>query len=111
MSYQTLDSLEQLQQAITEHDGVLVYFSTPQCNVCKVLRPKLMDLMQEHYPDIICFYVDSTILPEVSGQFSVFTVPTVLLFLDGKEFTRKSRNFSPMQLMQEIQRPWDMMHG
>jgi thioredoxin 1 len=111
MSDQNLDSLKELQQAITEYDGVLVYFSTPQCNVCKVLRPKLIKLIEQYYPDIVCFYVDSTILPEVSGQYSVFAVPTVLLFLDGKEFTRKSRNFSPMQLMQEIQRPWDMMHS
>ena len=108
---QNLDSLEQLQLAVTEYDGVLAYFSTPQCNVCKVLRPKLMTLIKQYYPDIICFYVDSTKLPEVSGQYSVFAVPTVLLFIDGKEFARKSRNFSPMQLIQEIQRPWEMMHS
>lgn len=110
MSIKNLNSLEQLEQAIATNDGVLVYFSSPQCNVCKALRPKLIKLVDKHYPDIINYYVDISVQPKVSGQFSVFTVPTVLVFLDGKEFARKSHSFSPMQLMQEIQRPWDMMH-
>ncbi|MBF0265240.1 MAG: hypothetical protein HQL46_08195 [Gammaproteobacteria bacterium] len=38
-------------------------------------------------------------------------VPTVIIFLGGKEFVRKSRNFSPMELMREIQRPWEIMHS
>ena len=111
MTDQKIESLEQIGQIISENDGVLVYFSTPSCNVCKVLRPKLMDLMEEYYPEIIRVYIDTTKQPEISGQFRVFTVPTVLVFLDGSEFTRKSRNFSPMELIREIQRPWEIMHS
>jgi len=106
-----LQSLEALQSALSEHAGVLLYFSTPQCNVCKVLRPKLTELFQQHYPEIQRYYVDSTETPEIAGQYSVFAVPTILLFLDGKEFVRKSRNFSPAELIEEIRRPWEIMHG
>jgi len=104
-------SLEQLQQTINNSDGVLIYFSTQECNVCKVLKPKLMSLMEQYYPDIKLFYVDINQYPEISGQYRVFTVPTILVFLDGKEFTRKSRNFSPMELIKEIERPWSIMHN
>ncbi len=111
MSEQALTSLDQLDQVLKEYPGVLLYFSTPQCNVCKVLRPKLTALFAEHYPEIHNCYVDTTVTPEISGQYSVFAVPTIILFLDGKEFVRKSRNFSPAELIEEIRRPWEIMHA
>ncbi len=111
MSGQALTSLEQLDQLRSEHAGLLLYFSTPQCNVCKVLRPKLMELFHIHYPEIEHAYVDTTVTPEISGQYSVFAVPTIILFLDGKEFVRKSRNFSPAELIEEVRRPWEIMHA
>ncbi|MBT3308942.1 MAG: thioredoxin family protein [Gammaproteobacteria bacterium] len=111
MSGQALSSLDQLSQQLTQHPGLLLYFSTPQCNVCKVLRPKLEALFEEHYPEIKNCYVDTTVTPEISGQYSVFAVPTIILFLDGKEFVRKSRNFSPIELIEEVRRPWEIMHS
>ncbi len=106
-----LESLGQLDQLLQEHTGLLLYFSTPQCNVCKVLRPKLTALFEEHYPEICHCYVDITVVPEISGQYSVFAVPTILLFLEGREFVRKSRNFSPAGLIEEVRRPWEILHA
>ncbi len=111
MSEDHLSSLEQLDQMLSQHPGVLLYFSTPQCNVCKVLRPKLTALFEQHYPEILNLYVDTTITPEISGQYGVFAVPTIILFLDGREFVRKSRNFSPAELVEEVRRPWEIMHS
>lgn len=111
MSDPALQSLEALHSALQEHDGVLLYFSTPQCNVCKVLHPKLSELFEQHYPEIARYYIDTTTAPEIAGQYSIFAVPTILLFLDGREFVRKSRNFSPMELIEEIRRPWEIMHA
>lgn len=111
MSDQNLKSLEMLDQVLKNESGVLLYFSTPQCNVCKVLRPKLMELFEQNYPEIGRYYIDSTETPEISGQYSVFAVPTIILFLDGKEFARKSRNFSPAELVEEIRRPWEIMNS
>ena len=107
----TLNSLEALNTLLNQHEGMLLYFSTPQCNVCKVLRPKLMALFEEHYPEIAHYYVDTTETPEISGQYGVFAVPTILLFLDGREYIRKSRNFSPAELIEEVRRPWALMHS
>ncbi|MBT3347458.1 MAG: thioredoxin family protein [Thiotrichales bacterium] len=111
MSELSLNTLEELDEVLKQDKGVLLYFSTPQCNVCKVLRPKLMQLFEEHYPEIKRYYIDTTTAVELSAQHSVFTVPTILLFLDGKEFVRKSRNFSPAELISEIRRPWEIMHS
>ncbi len=53
-------------------------------------------------------YVNSELLPEVSAQQSIFTVPTVVVFLDGKEFIRKSRNISLSEFQKDIERPYSM---
>ncbi|MFZ1728701.1 MAG: thioredoxin family protein [Bacteroidota bacterium] len=83
---------------------LLAYFSTPQCNVCKVLRPKVEDLLKE-YPKVEFLYVDSGSNPEVSGQHLVFAAPTILLFMEGREMRRYSRNLA----MHELERDLEMM--
>ncbi len=83
---------------------LLVYFSTTQCNVCKVLRPKVEELLQE-YPGVEFLYVDSASHPEVSGQHLVFAAPTIILFMDGREMRRYSRSLA----MHDLQRDLEMM--
>ncbi len=41
-------------------------------------------------------------MPEVSGEFLVFTVPTILVFYDGKEIIRQSRFIQFEKLNEDI---------
>lgn len=94
MDYTNIQTLEELDQALHSHSAVLVYFSHQNCNVCKVLKPKVKDLVVNNFPHITLLYVDTVKYPEVAGQYSVFTVPTILVFFDGKEYIRESRHIS-----------------
>jgi thioredoxin 1 len=85
---------------------MLVYFSTPQCNVCKVLRPKVEALLED-YPAVEFLYVDSTTHPEASGQHLVFAVPTIVLFMDGREVRRFGRTLA----MEDLDRALSLMTG
>ena len=105
----SVNDADTLQQAIAEAKAALVYFSGPDCNVCKVLRPKLMELAQARYPEMERIYVDVAAQPALGVAHSVFAVPTVLVFLEGREFARKSRAFSPVELMDDLERPWSLM--
>jgi thioredoxin 1 len=49
-------------------------------------------LIQSEFPKIKLIYIKSDILPEVAAQNQVFAAPTILVFFDGKEYIRKSRN-------------------
>ena len=80
-------------QKIKSAPSLVVYFSTPTCNVCKVLRPKVEGLVRE-YPGVEFLYVDSSSAPAVAGQHVVFAVPTIVLFMEGRELRRFSRNLS-----------------
>ena len=103
-----LTSFQEYQNFITDNAAVLIYFSTPQCNVCKVLKPKLIEFINNDFPNIKMGYVDSESLPDIAAQNRNFTVPTILVFLDGKEFIRKSRNINFSEFHEDIARPYAM---
>jgi thioredoxin-like negative regulator of GroEL len=88
--------------------AVLAYFSTENCNVCKVLKPKVHELLSTSFPLIKMVYIPSDKLPEVAAQNHIFAAPTILVFFDGREYIRKSRNIGIGELQQEIERPYTL---
>jgi hypothetical protein len=48
-------------------------------------------------------------LPEVAAQNQVFAAPTILVFFEGRESIRKSRNIGIGELQREIERPYEMI--
>ena len=93
---------------IAGSSGAVVYFSTPACNVCKVLKPKIINLLEDKYPVLKFAYVDCEKSKELAAQNSIFAVPTILFFLDGKEIFRKSRNISLAEFDRDIARPYSL---
>ena len=101
--------LEEIQNIIKSEVGVLLYFSGENCNVCHALRPKFKELFDKEFPKIKQIYLDAHENPQISANFQVFSVPTMLVFLDGREFVREGRAVSMHQLQQKLQRPYDIM--
>jgi thioredoxin 1 len=104
-----IQSLEEFNRLKQEEPALLGYFSTEACNVCKVLKPKVAELIQEEFPKVKLAYVKSDVLPDVAGQHQVFAAPTILIFFDGRETIRKSRNIGIDELRREIKRPYSMI--
>jgi len=102
-------NLEEIQNIIKSEVGVLLYFSGENCNVCHALRPKFKELFDKEFPKIKQIYLDAHENPQISANFQVFSVPTMLVFLDGKEFIREGRAVSMHQLQQKLQRPYEIM--
>ncbi len=102
-------NIQELLDMIAMEKGLLLYFSSDSCSVCKVLKPKVKDLLQDQFPEMISRYVDIEKSPVISGQFRIFTIPTILIFFEGKEQVRYSRNISMHQLEDSISRPYNML--
>jgi len=102
-------NIQEIQELITREKGLLLYFSSDSCSVCKVLKPKVGDLLQEQFPKMISRYVDIEKSPVISGQFRIFTIPSILIFFEGNEQVRYSRNISMHQLEESISRPYGMI--
>lgn len=104
-------TLEELQDRIRTEVGVLVYFSGENCNVCHALRPKFKELFDAKFPEIKQIYLDAHENTQIAANYQVFSVPTMLVFLDGREFVREGRTVSMHQLEQKLERPYGMMVG
>ena len=104
-----IKSFEEFLELKEKEPALLGYFSTEACNVCKVLKPKVDDLIQDEFDRIKMVYIKSDKLPEVAAQNQVFAAPTILVFFDGREYIRKSRNIGISELQTEIERPYSMM--
>ena len=89
----------------------MVYFSAPTCGVCHVLKPKLLQALHENFPAFSVETVDISVDGDIAPHFGVYAIPTILIFLDGKEFLRKSRNMSVDEVMREIKRPYEILRS
>jgi thioredoxin-like negative regulator of GroEL len=104
-----MQTIENINNTIKENLAVMVYFSAPACNVCHALKPKLLQALDVNFKDFEVLSVDISVDEDIAPYFGVYAIPTVLVFLDGKEFLRKSRNMSVNELIKEIKRPYDIM--
>jgi len=102
-------NIDTLENDIKTELAIALYFSAPTCNVCHALKPKLLTAFEANFSQLQVKSIDISETPEVASHFGVFSIPTLLIFLDGKEFLRKSRHMSVDQVVKEIKRPYDMM--
>lgn len=90
---------EQLEGLMAEEETYILYFSSKNCNVCHVILPKLLHLVENHFIKVAQINIDEVV--EVTGRFLVFTVPTILIMHEGKEVLRESR-FIDLQAVERI---------
>lgn len=102
-------TLEELQITIKEEVGVFLYFSGEYCNVCHALRPKVKELFNTKFPQLKQIYLDAEEYREISSHYQVLSLPTMIVFMDGREFAREGRTVSLHQLSEKLKRPYGMM--
>jgi len=106
---ETLTSYQQILDRIRTDKAALLYLSFPSCGVCRSIQPKVIKLVEDNFPQLHLYYVDIEAVPEASGQLSVFSVPAVLAFFEGKELVREARNFGIQELGGKIDRYYSML--
>jgi thioredoxin-like negative regulator of GroEL len=98
-----------LNNIIQDNKACLIYFSGENCGVCKALQPKIKDTFNKNYPLIKQYHLDIEEYKEFAISLNVFSMPTILVFLDGKEFIRKNRNMSVDGLIEDLKRPYRLL--
>jgi len=106
---QEITSLEILQNLKRTENALLVLFGGRECNVCHAIKPKLIELIEVRYPKIKMVYVDCHEVTDICAQEGVFTLPTLQVFFTGQRFIEEVRSFSLQKVMQEIERPYQLL--
>ncbi len=104
-----IGTVEDIKKQINDSPAILIYISTDGCNVCRELKPKIKKVLVNNFPKIRFLYINLDQIKEAAGKFSVFAVPTILVFFDGKEFFREGRNLGTEQFREKLERPYSML--
>jgi thioredoxin 1 len=104
-----MKTLSEIETIISNNPAVMLYFSAPTCNVCHALKPKLFEAVEQNFEQFELVSIDISETPEIASHYSVFAIPTLVVFLDGREFLRKSRHMSVGEVIEEIRRPYGIM--
>lgn len=90
----------QFDEAIQNNKKVLVDFYADWCGPCKLLGPVLEEVAQEEDITILKVNVDSE--SDLAQLFGVSSIPTVLLFEDGKAVKKSIGYVNKNQLLNFI---------
>ncbi len=95
-----------LDDLIATRPALAVWFSGPDCGVCRDLGPRVAARLQQRFPELERVQLDCARLPAPAAQRQILTIPALLVYLDGREVLRLVRNFSLDQIDQHLQRPY-----
>ncbi len=81
-----------LNSSISSSQTVLVKFGATWCPPCKALAPTLEKVAEERKSSVSIYEVDIDDSPASSQTLKIQSVPTMILYHNGLEISRKSGN-------------------
>ncbi len=105
----TITSITDFETIKEKEIAFVLYITDNTCNVGENVGPKLEKLLAENFPKLKLYQTYMSDSLELTGQLSVFAIPTVLVYFEGKQYIQKSRTFSLNELEQEIERYYLMV--
>ena len=87
--------------------GVL-YFSGAICGACDVIKEKILHIIKD-YKEVKLLEVNAIENKEIAAEYNIFSLPILLLFVDGKETLRIGRNFDILEFKKLVDRYYNMI--
>lgn len=98
-----LNNKLQIESILKEKGMTLLYFSSNTCSACTAIKSKL-EIALKKFPNLKVYEIPPFNTEEILANFSIFTFPAVLLYIDEKEYIREAKYFSVEKLLKDIDR-------
>jgi len=72
------------EEVIRSKTPVLVDFYADWCGPCRIIEPVILRLSEEYAGRVKFFKVDTDVSQDIAVRFDIMSIPTVMLFEDGK---------------------------
>lgn len=98
--------MENFNELIQSQKPVLVDFYAEWCGPCQIMKPRILDVAERMGDDIKVIQIDVDKEKELATRFRILSVPTLIIFKQGKQLWRQSGIISAhalMRLLKEYQ--------
>ena len=82
---------------------VLVDFWAAWCGPCRTVAPELEKIAGERAGRVVVAKVDTEALPDLAARFGIRSIPTMIVFRDGKEAKRMSGAMPASAITQQLE--------
>ena len=76
------------EETISKNKVAFIDFWASWCGPCRALAPTIEELAKEYNGKVLVGKLDVDENPATAEKFQVFSIPTMILFKDGKETER-----------------------
>ena len=98
--------MEKFNELIQSTKPVLVDFYAEWCGPCQIMKPRILDVAERMGDDVKVILIDIDKEKKLAERFRIQSVPTLIIFKNGKQQWRQSGVISDhalIQLMKEYQ--------
>ena len=95
--------MEKFNELIQSTKPVLVDFYAEWCGPCKIMKPRILDVAERMGDNVKVVQIDVDKEKELATRFRISSVPTLIIFKNGKQQWRQSGIISALALMKLLQ--------